>query len=99
MHVGTLEVRLLVRESRSLKDKRQVVKSIMDRLRNGFNVSVAEVGARDHLKLAVLGVALVGEEPGHVKGTLEQIANALRRHPVAEFVDCRSSVVNSDEWA
>jgi uncharacterized protein YlxP (DUF503 family) len=97
MHVGTLEIRLLIRESRSLKDKRQVVKSIMDRLRNGFNVSVAEVDARDHLKLAVLGVAMVGEEAGQVKGTLEQIANALRRHPVAEFVSCELSVVNNAE--
>jgi uncharacterized protein YlxP (DUF503 family) len=99
MHVGTLEVRLLIRESRSLKDKRQVVRSIMDRLRNGFNVSVAEVDARDHRQLAVLGVAMVSDEAGHVKGALEQIANALRRHPVAEFVDCQSSVVNSAEWA
>src|SRR5262249_43806971 len=99
MHVGTLEVRLLIRESRSLKDKRQVVKSILDRLRNGFNVSAAEVDARDHLKLAVLGVAMVGDEAGAVKGALEQIANALRKHPVAEFVSCQSSVVNNEELA
>ena len=47
MVVGSLEVRLRVREARSLKDKRQVVRSIVDRLRNGFNVSVAEVDAQD----------------------------------------------------
>jgi uncharacterized protein YlxP (DUF503 family) len=99
MYVGSLEIRLLIRESRSLKDKRQVVKSILDRLRNGFNVSAAEVDARDHRQLAVLGVAMIGEEAGHVKGVLEQIANALRRHPVAEFVSCQSSVVNADELA
>src|SRR5262245_6833149 len=97
MHVGTLEVRLLLRESRSLKDKRPVMKRIIDRLRNGFNVSVAEVDARDHLKMAVLGVAMVGEEGGPVKGALDQIANILRRHPVAEFVDCQTSVVNNAE--
>src|SRR5438477_574943 len=43
MIVGSLRLRLLVRESRSLKDKRQVVQSIKDRLRNAWNVSVAEV--------------------------------------------------------
>ena len=96
MHVGMLQVRLLIREARSLKDKRQVVKSIMDRLQNGFNVSVAEVDARDQRQLAILGVAMIGDEAGHVKEALEKIANVLRRHPVAEFVSCQSSIVNCE---
>jgi uncharacterized protein YlxP (DUF503 family) len=88
MHVGSLKARLLVRESRSLKDKRQVVKSIIDRLKNGFNVAVAEVGARDHHQMVVLGVAAVGEEAVDVKTTLDRVADALRKHPIAEFCDC-----------
>lgn len=92
MIVGSLKVRLLVRESRSLKDKRQVVRSIKDRLRNGFNVSVAEVAEEDHRQIVVLGVAMVGNEVGPVRTTLEEIANALRAHPVAEFVDCEIEV-------
>ena len=87
MIVGSLRVRLLLRESRSLKDKRQVVRSIKDRLRNGFNVSVAEVEAQDHRQLVVLGVAMVSNEAGHVRSALEQIVAALRAHPVAEFLD------------
>jgi len=86
MIVGTLEVRLLLRESRSLKDKRQVVKSIKDRLRNEFNVSVAEIDELDNRQLAVLGVAMVSNETHHVKTSLGQIVEALRRHPVAELV-------------
>jgi uncharacterized protein YlxP (DUF503 family) len=87
MIVGSLRVRLLLREARTLKDKRQVVRSIMDRLRNGFNISVAEVDAHDNRQLAVLGIALVGSEVYPVRQTLQQIVEALRRHPVAEFVD------------
>ena len=87
MIIGSLRVRLLVRESRSLKDKRQVVRSIKDRLRNEFNVSVAEVDAEDHRQVAVLGLAMVGRDASHVKAALEQIVAALRVHPVAEFVD------------
>ena len=86
MVVGTLEVRLRVRESRSLKDKRQVVKSILDRIRNGFNVSAAEVDAQDKHQLAVLGFAMVSNEAFHVRTTLEKIVEALRRHPVAELL-------------
>src|SRR3974390_2387742 len=87
MIVGSLRVRLFVREARSLKDKRQVVKSIKDRLRNEFNVSVAEVEAQENRQLAVLGVAMVSNEAAHVRGALTQIVEALRRHPIAEFLD------------
>jgi uncharacterized protein len=87
MIVGSLRVRLLLREARSLKDKRQVVRSIKDRLRNSFNVSVAEVEAQDHRQLAVLGVAMVGNESRYLRSTLDQIVNALRGHPVADLLD------------
>jgi uncharacterized protein YlxP (DUF503 family) len=87
MIVGSLRVRLLLRESRSLKDKRQVLNSIKDRLRNGFNISVAEVDENDNRQIAVLGIALVGSEAYPVRTTLQQIVEALRAHPIAEFID------------
>jgi uncharacterized protein YlxP (DUF503 family) len=87
MIVGSLRVRLLLRESRSLKDKRQVVRSIKDRLQNHFNVSVAEVDAQDNRQVAVLGVAMVSNEARHVRTALEQIVAVLRSHPVAELLD------------
>jgi uncharacterized protein YlxP (DUF503 family) len=87
MIVGTLKVRLLVRDARSLKDKRQVVLSIKDRLRQSFNVSVAEVEAQDNRQMIVLGFAMVGTEAHPIKQTLSEITNALKSHPIAEFVD------------
>jgi len=87
MIVGSLRVRLFLREARSLKDKRQVVQSIKDRLRHEFNVSVAEVEALDHRQLVVLGIAMVGNEAGQVRQVLTQIMEALRQHPIAEFLD------------
>ena len=86
MVVGTLTVRLLVRESRTLKDKRQVVRSILDRVRNGFNVSAAETDTHDDVRAATLSFAAVGFEVAAVKGVLEQLAAALRTHPVAEYL-------------
>jgi uncharacterized protein len=87
MIVGTLRVRLLVRESRSLKDKRQVVRSIKDRLHNQFNVSIAEVAAQDHRQLVVLGMAMVSNEASHLRASFDEIVRMLRGHPVAEFLD------------
>ena len=86
MVVGTLEVRLLVRESRTLKDKRQVVRSVLDRMRGTFNVSAAEVDTHDDVKLATLAFAAVGFETAAVQGVLQKIAEALRVHPVAEYL-------------
>jgi uncharacterized protein len=87
MHVGTLRVRLILRQSRSLKDKRQVVHSIKDRLRNGFNISVAEVDLLDDRQQAILGIAMVSKETAHLQGALQEILNALRAHPVAELAE------------
>lgn len=87
MVVGSLEVRLLIREARTLKDKRQVVRSIQDRLRNAFNISIMEVEAEDQRQIAVLGIALVGKSAYMARTTLEKIVEALRGHPVAELLD------------
>ncbi|GIW80474.1 MAG: hypothetical protein KatS3mg105_2281 [Gemmatales bacterium] len=87
MVIGSLRVRLRVRDARSLKDKRRVVRSIKDRLRNGYNISIAEVDAQDKYQLAVLGIALVADEAYFVRTTLEKIVENLRHHPVAELID------------
>ncbi len=87
MIIGTLRVRLILRQARSLKDKRQVVLSIKDKLRNSFNVSVAEIEDQDARQSAVLGIAMVSNESHHLKQALSQVVEALRVHPIAEFVD------------
>ena len=73
MVVGSLRVRMLVREARTLKDKRQVVRSIKDRLRNAFNVSVAEVDEEDHRQLAARLEAADGRAT-RVERQLDEIA-------------------------
>ncbi len=88
MVVGLLTVEMHVPGSHSLKDKRMVLRRVKDRLKK-FNVSVAEVEAQDHRQLAVLGIAMVGNESRHVRSTLDQIVGALRGHPVAELLDCQ----------
>lgn len=92
MIVGSLRVRLLVRESRTLKDKRQVVRSIKDRLQNSFNISIAEVDEMDNRQIIVLGLAMVSNESVQIRQTFDQILQALRAHPVAEFLDHETEV-------
>ncbi|MBX9680815.1 MAG: DUF503 domain-containing protein [Gemmataceae bacterium] len=87
MILGYLRVRLRLRQARTLKDKRQVVKSIKDKLANGFNVSIAEVDDLDDRQLATLGLAMVSNETHHLKVALGQVVEALRSHPIAEFLE------------
>ena len=92
MYVGAMKVRMIVRESHSLKDKRQVLSSIKDKLKNGFNVSVAEIDGQENRQMIVLGIGMVGNESQHVRHELEKIAQALRMHPIAEFIDQTTEV-------
>jgi uncharacterized protein len=96
MVVGMLIAKLLVRHSRTLKDKRQVVRSIVDRLKNGFNISVGEVDTHDDVRVVTLGISAVGHEHATIQNVLQSIAEALRSHPVAEFLSCEFDVQRFD---
>jgi len=93
MIVGTLQVRLLLREARTLKDKRQVVQSIKEKLRQSFNVSVAELEPLDQPRSVSLAVAMVSNETHPIKQALGEIVNALKAHPIAEFVDSEIEMI------
>jgi len=84
--VGLCTVELFIAESRSLKDKRQVLHSLKDRLRGKFNVSIAEVDAQDLWQKAVLAMACVANEGGHVSRVLEQALNVMKGMPAVEVV-------------
>ena len=85
MVVGVLALRLVFRESRSLKDKRRFLHSLKDRIRNDFNVSVSETGEQNHLQLAVLACAMVGTDRAYVEGALAEIRKFVRGFPHAEI--------------
>jgi len=86
MVVGLCTVELFISESRSLKDKRQVLHSLKDRLHGKFNLSVAEVDGQDLWQKAVLGMACVANEGSHVNQVLEQALNMIRGVPAVEVV-------------
>ena len=83
MFVGGLRVRLLVREARTLKDKRQVIRSIKDRLHQDLGVCAAEVGALEDHRQTILGFSTVSNEAAQARQVLEQVVARLRAHPVA----------------
>jgi uncharacterized protein YlxP (DUF503 family) len=85
MMVGAALVELHVHGSRSLKQKRGVVKSIVSRLRSRFNVSVAEVGGQDTWQRAVLGLAVAGSDRAGVRRVLERAVSYIESMHLAEI--------------
>jgi uncharacterized protein len=85
MVVGVYTVELFIPGSQSLKDKRQVLHSLKDRLRGKFNLSVAEVDGQDLWQKAVLGMACVANESQHVQQVLEQALNVIKGMPAVEI--------------
>jgi hypothetical protein len=87
MIVGAARVELHVHGSQSLKAKRGVVRSITQRLRNRFNVSVAEVGGQDTWQIAVLGLAVAANEATAARRRLEQAIDFIAELHLAEVID------------
>ncbi|MEI8013719.1 MAG: DUF503 domain-containing protein [Nitrospirota bacterium] len=87
--VGLCTVELFIPESQSLKDKRRVLLSLKDRLRERFNLSVAEVDGQDLWQKAVLGLACVANEGRHVNQVCDQALNLIRGIPTVEIVQSR----------
>lgn len=73
MHVGICKIHFRLPENSSLKGKRQVVKSVTARIRNKFNVSVAEVDNLDRWQLATLGICCVSNDSRHANEVLSRV--------------------------
>ena len=71
----------------SLKDKRRVVKRIKDRIANGHNVSIAEIGALDEHRRSILGMAMVGNDGRYVEGALSKLVDFIRAVPQVSLLD------------
>lgn len=77
MVIGACTIALQIPGCASLKQKRQVLKSVIAHVRQAFNVSIAEVGHQDNWQLATLGVVCVSTEAGYVHGLLEHVVHAI----------------------
>jgi uncharacterized protein YlxP (DUF503 family) len=93
MVVGVCRVTLRLPESASLKDKRQVVRSLTQRLRNKFNVAVAEIDSLESWQVASIGVTCVSNEARHAREQLDQVVAFIENTRLdAELLDSQIDV-------
>ena len=79
MVIGVCTIHLDLPGCHSLKEKRRILKSLLTRVQNDFNVSIAEVGRNDAWQHAVLGVASVSNDQGHVHRLLTKVVRSIEK--------------------
>lgn len=79
MPVAHLTLEIRIEHAQSLKDRRQVVRSLKDQLRQGFNISVAEMDEAVTWQSATVGVAAISKSRDYLHGLIEEVERAARR--------------------
>ena len=99
MPVGKLTLDITIPHAQSLKDRRQVVRSLKDKLRHGFNLSIAELDEGIVWNRVTLGIVCISSSTSYLTGQLEQIDTAAHRILVslnAELTDSYAEILESD---
>jgi uncharacterized protein len=94
MIIGSLRLELYMPAAHSLKEKRSIIKSLIAKLQNEFNASVAEVDDQDVWQRGVVGVACVGGESHYVEGQLNAIIRWVEQNrPDVTILDVESELL------
>ena len=94
MVVGVAKLSLRLPDNQSLKGKRRVIKRICERLRQRFNVAVAEIDSQDVWQAAELGFVMVGNQGSHINSKLDKAINFIENMQLAEIVDVQMELIH-----
>jgi uncharacterized protein len=97
MHAAALRIDLYVRECRSLKAKRSVLRPIVEGLRRRFRVSVSEIDHQDSWQRAVVGVAVVAPSHSHLTEVLQQVERFVWSFPEVEVLHVDRRWIEEEE--
>ena len=92
MIIGSGIIELWIAESHSLKDKRAVLRRLLKRAQNEFNVSIAEVEDNDHLRRAKIGFAMVGNDQRYINGKIDHLMNFIDQQKPAEIINTKVEI-------
>ncbi len=93
MKIGSCLLKLIIYESNSLKEKRQILRSVIDRIKARFNVSVAEVGELDKWKLAEIGISCVSNSGKHADEMINKIIYFIEQDMRLEIIECHVEIL------
>jgi uncharacterized protein YlxP (DUF503 family) len=92
--VGVCQVDLRIPGNASLKGKRKVLRKIIDRVQNRYNISISEIGDNDLWQRSQLGLSVVGNDSRHINSSLDKIINFIDGMNVAEIVHSEIEIIH-----
>ncbi len=93
MTVVVCTIELHLPSPSSLKDKRQILKSVIERIQHRYNVSISEIGDHDLWQRAAVGVACVGRDREPTLRVVDQVLGLIRQNPEMELIRHEIQVV------
>ena len=94
MVVGTLKIDIYLHDNHSLKGKRKIVRSMVDKVKHRFNVAIAEIGSNDKWQKIELGVSAVGNDRRLIDASLNNVLTFLDSLYLAEIGDSKTEIFN-----
>ena len=93
MLLGICTINLYFPDSHSLKDKRNVIKSIKLRIRNNFNVSVSEINNYDLWKNTTLGIACIGNEKKYLNNVMNEVIKFIENQNKLQLINFKTTIL------
>jgi uncharacterized protein len=93
MVIGTAQMQLLASWVHSLKEKRMVVKSIVDKVKHKYNVSIAEIDTQDYHQTITIGIACVSNDTRHADSMLNEVLNFIENNTDAMVQEIRTEII------
>jgi len=92
MYVGLVSLDLHIEYSRSLKEKRQVLRKVMDQIKNKFPFSVAEVDAQDLWQRAVIGISMVSSSPDVIEEHFSKVEDFIENLHLCNILEIKKEI-------
>ncbi|MGI6085868.1 MAG: DUF503 domain-containing protein [Acetivibrionales bacterium] len=93
MFIGVLSAGLYLCEPRSLKDKRRIIKSLVEKLKNKFNIAVAETGDLNSWNNCRLGIICISNEAAHADSMLAAVVNFIESRGTVELTSVQTEII------
>ena len=93
MFIATSSLKIRTYESKSLKDKRRVIKSLIERLKSRYNISIAEVGLNESWQTSIIGLAYVSNDGRRAQEILSKIIDFIDKDSRLEIIEETSELI------
>ena len=92
MYVSCCSIKFFLHGNCSLKEKRRIVRSLRDRLKNKLNISIAEIGHQDIWQSLHMGVLAINSGPKYLEGQTRKLLSTIEKMHLAEIIDCQIQI-------